>query len=343
MDSDMRNVNVVIDLNKAITTKGDSINIQPISFVPLETTPESTIGQIGKVIFRHNKLYIADFDLSKALFVFDMQGKFLFKIDRSGRGPGEYTNFFDFDILNNGDICMWDVETSQFLFFSPEGQFHHGMKMKYKFMNFCILDDQYYLANTLKNGKVKANLEIYNITTKTYKEIISERGLFDHLEFSRYSSYYFFYSDSTVYYAPRFSEIIYSINRDGIKPHIGLENLSIPSQNVLQRWITGQESQVADTQNLKDIIYIYENEDYVVFSMVIVYPQQMVYQKHTGKVYSMPLMGDLLSINSVVACYNDQFVAIAHDGEDARNILKKEHVTVTEDSNPVLVFFNFKL
>ena len=80
---------ILVNTNKIDTTSfflDDKLN----KHIVLETTPESTIGTIDKLIVRENKIYIMDKEITKSLFVFSIEGKFLYKINRAGRGPGEY-------------------------------------------------------------------------------------------------------------------------------------------------------------------------------------------------------------------------------------------------------------
>lgn len=61
-----------------------------IELIPLETDTNILIKSIHRLIF-HQELYYA-LDIPQAIvFVFNQDGKCLFKIDKQGRGPGEYS------------------------------------------------------------------------------------------------------------------------------------------------------------------------------------------------------------------------------------------------------------
>ncbi|MDR2009695.1 MAG: 6-bladed beta-propeller, partial [Bacteroidales bacterium] len=70
--------------------------------IKLETTDEALVGQyLGKVKKTQDAYYIlCD---CRYLLKFDLTGKFLQKMDRTGNGPGEYALFNNYDILSNGD------------------------------------------------------------------------------------------------------------------------------------------------------------------------------------------------------------------------------------------------
>ncbi len=70
--------------------------IKDYKFIPLETTKESVIGQIDKIIFHNNQFFIFDILKAKSIFVFSLEGKFLWKLSKIGKGPGEFIEPVDF-------------------------------------------------------------------------------------------------------------------------------------------------------------------------------------------------------------------------------------------------------
>lgn len=83
--------------------------IEDIKLIPLETTEESLIAEVEQVIISHNKFYVHDLSLNE-VFVFDKKGKFLFKLDRRGKGPQEYTSIRDIKVDEKGDIHILDFK-----------------------------------------------------------------------------------------------------------------------------------------------------------------------------------------------------------------------------------------
>ncbi|OFY91472.1 MAG: hypothetical protein A2266_09990 [Bacteroidetes bacterium RIFOXYA12_FULL_40_10] len=76
--------------------------VDSISVVKLETNDQCLIKNIDKIIPFENRLYIFDSRLN-IVFCFDQDGKYLFKINKKGRGPDEYENatFVNIDRYNN--------------------------------------------------------------------------------------------------------------------------------------------------------------------------------------------------------------------------------------------------
>lgn len=90
----------------------------------LETTQESLIGHINKIVITSDHIIILDNMISNAIFIFDKNGLFLRKLGRLGTGPGEYTSISDFccDMLHNvyvldfqsQKINQYELKTGEF-------------------------------------------------------------------------------------------------------------------------------------------------------------------------------------------------------------------------------------
>ena len=73
-----------------------------VEYIPLETTESSLIGpSVLKVIYTNNRVYLRNSGLNGEILCFDMEGKFLYKLQNRGRGPEEYTFISDFDVSSD--------------------------------------------------------------------------------------------------------------------------------------------------------------------------------------------------------------------------------------------------
>lgn len=69
--------------------------------LPLETNDESLISQVDKVVVQNDVVYVMDYS-QRCIQMFDRSsGKWLGKIDKTGRGPGEYLYLDDFDVIDS--------------------------------------------------------------------------------------------------------------------------------------------------------------------------------------------------------------------------------------------------
>lgn len=94
-----------------------------IIFIPLETKPNALIGRISKMRIYGSKIYILDKSVGECLFVFDITGTFLFKINKTGKGPGEFIKFSGFCVTEKDEIVVSDFSGKKILFYNKEGIF----------------------------------------------------------------------------------------------------------------------------------------------------------------------------------------------------------------------------
>lgn len=112
--------------------------IKDCKIIPLETNDSVLIGEIDKVMVHHDRLYVGDFSQTNAIYIFDMQGKFLHKISRQGRGGEEYLALNDMFIdPHTGELKLLSRVDRRILAFSEDGKVFRGVqKMPKMFMEF---------------------------------------------------------------------------------------------------------------------------------------------------------------------------------------------------------------
>ena len=108
------NEGTVIDFGN-LQNMGMSQVIGDYELIPLETTDESLIGFIDKIEFYDDKIYILDRFFGSSVFVFSKEGKFLSKLSRKGRGPGEYIFPMYSAIDQRGAILVLDINLGRLL------------------------------------------------------------------------------------------------------------------------------------------------------------------------------------------------------------------------------------
>lgn len=87
---------IVADLLEKQTSEYSDL-FSHVEIVPLETTRQSLIRSIRKLVVYNDVYYIFDYNNAEIL-MFDMNGKYLSKISDMGGGPHEYVNISDFEI-----------------------------------------------------------------------------------------------------------------------------------------------------------------------------------------------------------------------------------------------------
>lgn len=109
---------VSIDLSRAQYIKWDSlVDTRTVKVVPLETTEESLLGRIGKVFVAEDRFLIVT---GSSMYLFDENGKFLTKISKQGKGPGEYLQLLD-AYLDHDCIYALDCRGQKIFKYSFDG------------------------------------------------------------------------------------------------------------------------------------------------------------------------------------------------------------------------------
>ena len=334
------------------------LKVGNLRYIPLETSDDCLIGSASKVLIRNEKIYVADFSRAMALFVFDMNGKFLFKVARRGQGPREYVSFRDFDIHNNGEIYMFDIMTRKFIIVDSEGKYQRELILDYNVNNFCLVDDKIYLSRLRgTDGKTYADLAVYDIKNgKTTSLLDDEKFLYDIP--MHYSAYSFFYSPHNIYYSPKLSEIIYSINKDGINSAIGIKNLPLPPKQAIDKWVN-EKNPMNLAKMLKDDNYfivnlnIHETDDYISFQYLIgtsFNNGHILYNKKKKTAYSLKGYNVYIGAPLINGSTGKEFFSVMTFVSDIRDQAQKkirasheELKNWQEEDNPVIAIFDLDM
>lgn len=350
-DYSLADVSIIIDLDSA---KRVPLKLGEIRYIPLETSENCLIGNADKVLIRNGKIYVADFSQAMALFVFDLKGKFLSKIARRGQGPGEYISFKDFDINSNGDIYIFDQYGRKLLVLDSEGKYLRMIKSNYYFENFCVIGNRMYWAKFL-DGKRFADLGVYDMKNEQLTFLLNNRKFLHDINVD-FSTYKFYYSPGNTYYSPKFSEIIYAVNTDGISPAIGIKNLPFPPPDVIEKWEKSDIKKQMELIVLKnnyflENVYIYENNYFISIGYKIGIRQNMLlYDKRSESAYLVSGEDFFKSVgdrNIMGSTGKDFFSVISFNTDNVyeKRILesRKELKNWKEDDNPVIAIFDLDM
>ena len=343
----LENVPILIDFN---AIEDVQVQLRNIRYIPLETTDESLIGAPYKVLIRNERIYVGDFTSAQALFVFNMEGEFLFRIARRGQGPGEYRSFTDFDVRDNGDIYIFDVFGRQFLIFDSMGQFLRDIRVDYFMQSFSLVGNKMYQSVLWGRGSGDhfANLATFDLATRRTTPLIADEISLLNLRFRLWMFNFFRSGNNRIFYAPQLSPIIYSIDENGVHPAIGIKNLPMPPRGVIDRWVQDGWMDVRDNY-FTGIAGIYETCDYIVFSIAMgLRRKNVLFNKHTKSAYEVfDYFSKIGSASPHGSTGREFFSAIVFDPYNATHadILnsREELRNWREDDNPVIAIFNLDM
>ena len=164
----------IIDIESAVGTgsihKASEI-LKDIRYIRLETTPASLIGYIRNIIIENGKIYILAYGNVNTITIFDINGKYLNTLNRTGRGPEEYLSITDFTVNSQGNIVIASDE-AEILEYNSDLKFvrkitpdENALSNSRKW-NFIMLTDGLFASGIIyagtNPGDVKQDLIIYN-------------------------------------------------------------------------------------------------------------------------------------------------------------------------------------
>jgi len=219
--------------------------IKEITYIKLEDNAESALSGIGKLIIKNERIYILDTDI-KSLLVFDINGQFLHRVGKQGRGPGEYVRYINFSVNDNGEVFIYDMSNRNIMIYDTSGKYIRSIESSISFSDFFILNDKYLLAST-------AN--IYVEPKKLDKVILTPDFIEQERTYLKYdkeyiggmSGYQNFlpYGDKIAYMYP-ISDTLYLFNKKGVPEYayffdFGARKLPAELKNDYEKYREGEK------------------------------------------------------------------------------------------------------
>jgi hypothetical protein len=136
---------IIIDTN-VVSLKVSEIS-KSITYVPLETKETNLIGKIDKIQYFEGVIFILDKRISKSIFLFDKEGKFLYQ-KKAGTGDMKrITSIADFAIDNNNKIIYIyaDDEKTVLAYSIKDGTFIKNFKINSYFSRLQIINSNAFL------------------------------------------------------------------------------------------------------------------------------------------------------------------------------------------------------
>jgi len=199
---------------------------EKVSYVKLETLDNSLIGNIDKIVATEDKFIIMDQSLAKMVFVFNRDGKFLNRIGSVGGGPEEYDEPSDiaYDKYYD-DLLVLCHNKKTILRYKLNGTFVGKTTFDWWVRSIFVIDDNAYLLffnNNMQPNRKKNN---YNIT------IIDKEGqiLKNLLPYDEKTGKLsppmptFSYYENEILFKPYYSNTVYNLDNNEIKPKYYLD------------------------------------------------------------------------------------------------------------------------
>lgn len=261
-----------VDISRSLTTD----YFKSRRLVKLETTDESLITRINRLIVYDNKYYIFD-QQNKSVFIFDESGKYISKINNIGKGPGEYIQLTDFtiDTKNKQIILLCDIP-SCLIYYDLDGKYLNQKKNEKLihyisagqnsifFVNFLITYNENYIV--IQNGS-------------KYSEFLPVEDYIKNKDF--YSIHPNIIRSDYTYFFKVYDNLVYELTDDNVVPKYKIlfgnkaVDRSIINDNQLEK--------IMDISSKEDLICrideFRECENYLTFGMYP-YSKIVIYNKN---------------------------------------------------------------
>ncbi len=343
-----------------------------LEYVALETNKDCFITQIDKIHFDGTYIYVfQDSERSKALFIFDKNGKHQITISDPGEGPGKFLGARDF-LCSKDTIEILDRYQQKILKYNKSGRFLQEVFLGQPFDQFVKLSDASYIFFSCYQPLISEDetLQYFNIHYASPSGQVNASYLPIHnalqnvlLAKYNFSSGY----DNSYLLTTQFSDTIFRLTAENVFPNYIVKLSDVWIDNVyLDKFensdINGKLTllnendkvngfaKVEETAKYIFIMYSFNKHDYWVFIDKVSGSVRSYYEKKRA---SKPndIDGGLMP-SRLKAAYQDKFIFylqaedIVHYMSNNSNLASDSFLnfakSINSYSNPVIVFATLK-
>ncbi len=168
---------ITININDEPIKKTSDI-FEKITYLPLETNDNVLIGNIG-LIKKNNNTYLVYDESSELLFLYDSKGKYINKIDNKGKGPGEFIEISDFDIIKNKVVLL--VNRHKLIKYNLNGEFLNESRIPFFCDHFIFNNENLWILS--EGNDKKKYVFLLNSSFKVLKDFFPHNNLCDKINF----------------------------------------------------------------------------------------------------------------------------------------------------------------
>lgn len=347
-----------VELKDATVDFQDTSLIKDIFYVFLETKKECLIGSCDKILTKNNNVYILDRTSTNTVYTYDKNGNFIFKIDKQGKGPGEYIQMMDFYVDDQENIYIWDIMNKNIIKYSMQGEKYEKFNMKYYFQEFSLIGNNKIIArNVYDKGQIKASLAKIDLLSQESEINIKARPIYDDMQIVQNSSHYLFKSENSVLFNPMFSNEIFEINDGNIIKKIIFNSDYFPNEDFVRRLKADPMLKYTEDKYITGIVNIYQNSEVYAMTLIKGMIQLLVIDKKNNKSKVIVDFSnrDYFGNSGIFGVFGDYFISrlntrLIQDENWPKKIresnlpekTKEKLLRLDINANPVLIFFKIK-
>lgn len=351
-----------IDLNPFLEKKSFELtpHIKEIKLVKLETSDNSLVDNIYKVIVTDSMIYIFDGYKGGGLVLFNSNGKFIKRIAHGG-GPGELSQLCDVSYDENSKELI-TYQHPYLKFYSSKGEFLRQQTLPLGFYNFFPLADGYILKTLDSYGNEHlGDISKYTVYLTDKKFRIKNAYLRNIPNNANYGGYsYLYFNSGSIQITGNFNDTIYHYTSEGLSAVYAIDYSSkkLP-ENAL------------DLKHKEFYSFLCSNDYYYFLGEYLETPECNVFylrndyrgfqtvvfrDKRNGKMFGGTNANfDISEIPAIAfpkTTFKDYLVSIHYPNIKQDSLLKNSHLlskedknkicNLKEDDNPVVIFYQLK-
>ena len=328
--------------------------LNEINFIPLETTAQSRLGQIRKVVTTAEHIYIMDDLKELGIAIFTRQGKFVKRIP-NGKKPEQLYRLYDID-FNTQTNELIAYKHSFLLIFDKEGNFLRFKYLPIGFLNMAATPDGYVLKSLVGQNinlgdKSNYRLQFINKDLKLNAVALPDK---ESKAFSAKS--YLYRVADLVKITAEISDTIYQYNPKDNK--LAVEFILDYDHKLPRSYIYGKDFSVFENA-IRNHNYNYCIGDYIettyhnVFFISNKTANVVVYRdKHSGNMVGGSIAQSKQGLPFLAfpdTFYDDQLIKYYYPGENDYEVLKempflseankKKSESFKKGDNPILIYY----
>lgn len=306
---------------------------------------ESKIGMIEDIKQIEDTLFIQG---DNSIYLFKTDGSFIRKINRKGRGHGEYLNLTHFDIGRNR-IHVLDVDLRRILVYNFNGDYIRQVQFDDIVFDFAVLENGDYLLYNpeLYEGDLKRGLWQTDSLYKTYKQLVTIKKSFQHTYIS--PRWLIHINDHTVgLMGAEDSDLIYAITKDSVKV-----TAKVTTDIVMKKKYSNKRTPyITHTGKEYAKVSYYETDNMISFSVNNMFDSRVniLYNKNSKKTYRIypSDVERITSADQLVPIISHSYNGNCYSVIYASQLTSMQSLTgttldgLTMDSNPVILIYSTK-
>lgn len=341
---------------------GSPVKMKDIQYVLLETKEECLIGEITEIRYSNGNFFINDLNTTQSILVFNHNGDFLYKINKPGNGPGEYTTPGSFDVDEFGNVYIMGLGSRKLIKYSNNGARFEEFGIDYMVTEFMVLGKDKILVNCpFTGGNSQVGIAILDLKNKSITELTPFRKPYDDMQTMHFGVNSFFRSGNKILFNPHYSNIVYEIEKEKAWKYLHFnENLIPPAEIILNLNPRNPESVrnlVSTGRYVVDISSAFENNSFITLTILRGTSNIIFISKKTGSIICTSKLEDKLYIgaNEILGVTEESFISkipprLILSKEWTEKVrsgnldpeTKKKLLNITELSNPILVLFKLE-